>query len=233
MRPDQTAPPTADRPATGEPASARAEPDRLRTTRRSQRQVLDALGEAVSALRATSAALLAESAKLCLRSAALRAENAERRAARPLRAGPGGGGVGVEARETRALALDVRAPAKARSVVTEFLNDRVPARVLESARVVVSELVTNSVRHSGVANGVVVIGVELSAAKVRLDVADPGRGGDIRPGPPDAVAGRGFGLQLVQSLSEQWGLERAVSGGTRVWAQLLRVPPAGGAGAGE
>jgi hypothetical protein len=45
-------------------------------------------------------------------------------------------------------------------VVTEFLNDRVPASVLESARLVVSELVTDSLHHSGVSDTVVIVGVE-------------------------------------------------------------------------
>ena len=53
---------------------------------------------------------------------------------------------------------------------------------------------------------------------VRLEVEDPGRGGVIAPRAPDL--GGGFGLNLVQELSERWGLERVAAGGTRVWAQL-------------
>jgi hypothetical protein len=37
-------------------------------------------------------------------------------------------------------------------------------------------------------------------------------------------------LNLVQMLSERWGLERAREGGTRVWAQLSRGPVGGGDG---
>ena len=55
---------------------------------------------------------------------------------------------------------------------------------------------------------------------VRLDVADAGRGGVIAPRPPDLRAGGGMGLNLVQKLSERWGLERSAASGTRVWAQL-------------
>jgi anti-sigma regulatory factor (Ser/Thr protein kinase) len=136
---------------------------------------------------------------------------------------------GARARQACSLPLDMEAPAGARSAVTGFLDDRVPASVLDSARLVVSELVTNSVRHSGVCDGVVVVGIELTATMVRLEVADPGRVGVIRRRRPDRVGGGGFGLHLVQSLSERWGLERA-SGGTRVWAQLLRIPQASGGG---
>jgi anti-sigma regulatory factor (Ser/Thr protein kinase) len=121
----------------------------------------------------------------------------------------------------------VSAPAVARIVVAEFLHGRVSASVLDNARLVVSELVTNSVCHSGVSDGVVVVGVELTATMVRLEVADPGRAGLISERPPDRAGGGGFGLHLVQSLSERWGLERVAAGGTRVWAQLVRTPEEG------
>jgi anti-sigma regulatory factor (Ser/Thr protein kinase) len=227
MRPDQAAPPKTARPATAEPPSARPELERLRTLRRRQRRVFRALGEAVSALRLRAAALHAESADLRVRAAALRAEL---HAARELRAALAPTGVRVGAGNERALSLDERAPADARIAVTEFLNHQVPASVLDSARLVITELVSNSVRHSGVSDGVVVVGVQLTAAMVRLEVADPGRAGVIGPRSPDHEDGGGFGLQLVASLSERWGLERVAAGGTRVWAQLLRTPPTSNGG---
>jgi hypothetical protein len=76
---------------------------------------------------------------------------------------------------------------------------------------------------------------------VRLEVSDPGRAGVIRPRSlsaqagrsaswPVAADGRGFGLQLLESLTERWGRERAAAGRTRTWAQLLRMPPASSGG---
>jgi anti-sigma regulatory factor (Ser/Thr protein kinase) len=121
------------------------------------------------------------------------------------------------------LPLDLQAPAAARAIVTTNLRDRVPARVLEHARLLISELVTNSVRHSGATGGDarLVLRVELSPGALRVGVEDPGRGGVIAPRPPDRNGGGGgFGLNLVHTLSERWGVERAVAGGTRVWAQL-------------
>jgi anti-sigma regulatory factor (Ser/Thr protein kinase) len=229
MRPDQATPPKVARPATADALSARLELERLRTVCRQQRRVFRALGEAVSAVCLRAAALHAESAELRVHAAALRAENAELRAERELRAAPAPTGGRVAARNARTLSLDRRAPADARIMVTEFLNDQVPACVLEGARLVVSELVSNSVRHSGV-SGVVVVDVQLTAAMVRLEVADPGRAGVIAPRSPDHANGGGFGLQLVAELSERWGLERVAAGGTRVWAQLLRTPPASNGG---
>ncbi len=121
------------------------------------------------------------------------------------------------------LPLDVRAPAPARALVATSLRERVPARVLEHAELLVSELVTNSVRHSGAAgcDARLVLRVELSPGALRVGVEDPGRGGVIAPRPPDRNGGGGgFGLNLVHTLSERWGVERAVAGSTRVWAQL-------------
>ena len=96
--------------------------------------------------------------------------------------------------------------------------------MLDNALLLVTELVSNSVRHSGMPAGAgVVVGLTLTPADVRIDVDDPGRGGAIAPRPPDPESG-GFGLNLVQTLSERWGVERAAQGGTRVWAQLARAP---------
>jgi hypothetical protein len=114
MWPDQVAPLKLERPATAEPASGRSERERLCTTYRSQGPVLEALGEAVSALCVRSSVLRAESAELCVYASALRAENAEQRAARRRRAASRRADVGVRARESRAVPLDVHAPANAR-----------------------------------------------------------------------------------------------------------------------
>jgi anti-sigma regulatory factor (Ser/Thr protein kinase) len=135
------------------------------------------------------------------------------------------GAEGAGLREAYSLPLDVRAPGDARVMVAELLSDRVPARVLDDALLVASELVTNSVRHGGVSDGVVVLRMELTAAMVRLEVTDRGRTGVIRPRSRNGAEGGGFGLLLVETLSERWGLERVAGGGARVWAQLSRTPP--------
>jgi anti-sigma regulatory factor (Ser/Thr protein kinase) len=96
--------------------------------------------------------------------------------------------------------------------------------VLDNAQLLVSELVTNSVRHSGMpARAQVVLGVALTSDSLRVDIEDPGRDGTIAPRPPDPEGG-GYGLNLVQALSERWGVERAAQGGTCVWARLARAP---------
>src|SRR5215208_3963917 len=117
------------------------------------------------------------------------------------------------------LPLDIHAPAAARSIVKRAVRGHVAPSVLEIAELVISELLSNSVRHSAVPLGkaVVIVRVQLDETTCRLEVEDPGRAGVVAPRAPDPLGG-GVGLHLVQSLSERWGVERVAKGGTRVWA---------------
>ena len=88
----------------------------------------------------------------------------------------------------------------------------------------VSELVANSVRHSGVPEGEhVIVRVHVRDDGCRLEVEDPGRDGEIAPLPRNLLRGGGMGLTLVQTLSERWGVLRAAEGPTCVWAHLPRA----------
>jgi anti-sigma regulatory factor (Ser/Thr protein kinase) len=118
------------------------------------------------------------------------------------------------------LPLDADAPAAARAALAG-LRSRVSPAVLSDAQLVVSELVTNSVLHSGApATEFVQLYVDLTDTTVRLEVADPGRRDAIAPLDGDTTREGGFGLNLVRAVAEFWGLEQAAAGGTRVWAQL-------------
>ena len=189
-----------------ESVGARSELDGLHLTCRRQARVIEQLTAVASNLRTGAAAL--------------KAENAELRSANERIGRQGGDGAarGDDALEV-CLPLDARAPGAARIVVGR-LRGRVPALVLEDALLVVTELVSNGVRHSGASDDTFVVRVELTGTMVRLEVQDPGRGGVIAPRPD---LGGGFGLNLVHGLCERWGLERVAAGGTRVWAQLARA----------
>jgi serine/threonine-protein kinase RsbW len=97
--------------------------------------------------------------------------------------------------------------------------------VLDSALLLLSELVTNSVRHSHAptAEGVMAR-LQLTRAMLRLEVEDSGHDGAIAARPPNGQNGGGLGLHIVQTLSDRWGVERSAHSGTRVWAQLARIP---------
>jgi anti-sigma regulatory factor (Ser/Thr protein kinase) len=109
------------------------------------------------------------------------------------------------------------------------------ADVSADARVVVSELVTNALRHGTAAARLAApgaprlpsppIGLRLvhQRAGLRCEVTDPS---DIMPIclAPDDNAEIGRGLCLIAALSHQWGATPLPAGGKCVWADL-RVPP--------
>ncbi|MEA2283428.1 MAG: hypothetical protein QOK21_4035 [Solirubrobacteraceae bacterium] len=133
---------------------------------------------------------------------------------------------GVGFTETR-VPVDVRAAAAARTLVARILHGLVDDDVLGNARLVASELATNSVRHSGAsADASMVIRLDVSPARVRLEVEDPGVADSIAIGTPDQGGGGGFGLNLVQLLSDVWGHDRGPGGGMLVWAELACSPAA-------
>lgn len=191
-----------------------AQIDRLRATCRRQALALDKQGDVIALLRTGGRALKAENADL-------RSENARLRDARatPELAGE----ARTELGEAR-LALDAGAPRAARAMVASCLADQVTPSVLANAQLLISELVGNSVRHSHAAGHPVVVRVGVERALCHLEVADSGCAGEVTPRAPDLQHGGGLGLQIVQELSERWGLERAAAGGTRVWVYLLRAP---------
>jgi anti-sigma regulatory factor (Ser/Thr protein kinase) len=134
-----------------------------------------------------------------------------------------------------ALANGPRAPASARTAITAAMAAHLSEAVLADALLVVAELVTNSVRHAHAdADAPITVRAELHPAVVRLEVADSGNGGSVARRAPDLERGGGFGLNLVATLSEDWGVEH--TGGTRVWAELARTtqhtdgPPANDGG---
>jgi anti-sigma regulatory factor (Ser/Thr protein kinase) len=213
MRSDQTAPangrptPASDDP--GSPVEAAA----LRRRYRRQASVIDTLTEAVFTLRRGATTLKAENSEL-------RAANDRLRGRRPAPSPADGRFEDGEPAEV-AIALSFDAPGAARSVVADYLAGRVATSEVENAKLLVSEMVTNSVRHSGAPHGEdVIVRVHLSRGACRLEVQDPGNEGAIAPQPPDLAAGQGMGLNLVGLLSERWGVVRTSGGPTRVWAQL-------------
>ena len=94
-----------------------------------------------------------------------------------------------------------------------------PADRVDDARIVVSELVTNAVVHAGTE---LEVRVEVDT-DARLSVTDyvPERQPNMRPHDP-AQAG-GLGLQLVDQLSERWGVAISDQAKT-VWCELAPHP---------
>jgi anti-sigma regulatory factor (Ser/Thr protein kinase) len=116
------------------------------------------------------------------------------------------------------LAHDQDSPAAARRALDD-LADHLPRRRLQDAQLLVSELVTNAIRHAGLEReDVITVAVEASDLALRIEVSDPGPGFD--PDDPDPGRASGWGLYLVRELSDRWGVERNAP--TRVWFELDR-----------
>ena len=214
MRMDQGGSAGTEPPPRAGNRDPRFELERLRATCRRQELLIDTLSEAVSTLGRGTKALKAENA--ALRAEAARLHRPQDADARP---------EGAELADV-AIPLGIEAPGTARSIIARCLANRVAPRVVENAQLLVSELVTNSVRHCGAPKGHdVVVRVYLWRDRCRLEVQDPGRNGVITPRPPDPIRGSGIGLNLVQTLSDRWGVVREVEGPTRVWAQLSCAGP--------
>jgi len=114
---------------------------------------------------------------------------------------------------------DESAPALAR-VAASSIADRLPVHRLDDILLLISELVTNSVRHAGL-NGSdrIELGVDVDAGTVRVEVRDPGPGFEPRPRSPRPDRGSGWGLHLVQLLADRWGVE-AEDSRTVTWFEL-------------
>lgn len=117
------------------------------------------------------------------------------------------------------LGCDPSVVAEARRAVGR-LEPALPALVAESARLVVSELVTNSIVHGGSGrDGWIDLIIERRAGCVRIEVVDSassGRRPVLREVDPTSTSG--WGLQLVDRLAAAWGIESG--SGTRVWCEI-------------
>jgi anti-sigma regulatory factor (Ser/Thr protein kinase) len=125
------------------------------------------------------------------------------------------------------------ASAKAREFTRHVLQSWGLAVLVEDAAIVVSELVTNALRHGGRGTGNVALdGIELvlcrRASMVACAVADPGVEPPL-PAAPDPAAETGRGLHVVEALSAAWGWTRLCGNGKAVWA-TLRIPGTGADG---
>jgi anti-sigma regulatory factor (Ser/Thr protein kinase) len=112
------------------------------------------------------------------------------------------------------------AAGRARRELSRLRTDLDPT-LLESVRLLVTELVTNSVRHAGA--GTVELAVLVGRERVRVEIANPGSPfePDVRDGnaKPDA----GWGLFLVDRLSDAWGVVDEDAGRQRVWFEVRRA----------
>jgi transcriptional regulator with XRE-family HTH domain/anti-sigma regulatory factor (Ser/Thr protein kinase) len=121
----------------------------------------------------------------------------------------------------RKLPANTNAAKAARDAVA-FVAEGIPQEQLETARLLTTELVANSVRHGphGRRDSIELF-VAVARDRLRVEVADGSRT-PARPKPPGHEGG--YGLALVEAMSSHWGAELQ-NGRNLTWFELdLRLP---------
>lgn len=120
---------------------------------------------------------------------------------------------------TASIALPpvVRSVPVARRVLTELLGAWAADQYSEEAGLLVSELVTNVVRHvEGTAS--LVVEIRLVAPLLRVSVLDSSRFHPVAR-QPEATGPGGHGMWLVDAIADRWGSDEHVDG-KQVWFEL-------------
>jgi anti-sigma regulatory factor (Ser/Thr protein kinase) len=127
-------------------------------------------------------------------------------------------GTGIKNRIEVEFEAGATAAASARNALTA-LEGRVDEEILADVKLLVSELVTNSVRHSGLQrHDHVRMQVQVTESTLRVEVADRGEGFTPKPRDMDRSRPGGWGLYLVDELSDRWGVARDQL--NRVWFEM-------------
>ena len=106
---------------------------------------------------------------------------------------------------------------QARERVIELAEQFVAESRIADLRLVISEVITNAVRHGG--SGDMLVAVTPKQGYLCVQVTDTGDGFAPRPRAFEPDDDGGFGLFLVERLTRRWGLTREDSN-TRVWFEF-------------
>ena len=114
---------------------------------------------------------------------------------------------------------DELAPRQARRQVAALRSELDPT-LLDTTQLLVTEVVTNSVRHAGA--DALELAVSVDPERVRVEVDNPGV--PFTPVRREERPQRnpGWGLFLVDELSDAWGVQ-GHAGRQRVWFELSRT----------
>jgi len=110
------------------------------------------------------------------------------------------------------------AAAHARRALSRLRGDIDPP-LLETMRLLVTELIANSVKHAGA--DAVGLKVVVGRSAVLVEVLDEGPGFEPAHRSEGQDEGSGWGLFLVDRLADRWGVARERSA-TSVWFELKR-----------
>jgi anti-sigma regulatory factor (Ser/Thr protein kinase) len=127
------------------------------------------------------------------------------------------------------------APFWARRLTRDVLQKwQMPDELIETAELLVSELVTNAAKFSSKTPGemqtlddVAVISIRLlnRPDEIVIEVSDPDSNPPV-PGEPTLDSESGYGLLLVKTLSKEWGYFLRPSGGKTVYCTIATTASA-------
>ncbi|MFC5982912.1 ATP-binding protein [Knoellia sp. p5-6-4] len=107
-----------------------------------------------------------------------------------------------------------------RTVVDDLRERGIAAVTIDESEIVVSELVSNAIRHARpLGDGSLRVHWKVKAGVVEVEVTDGGGDTVPHPAPRTVWAPSGRGLRIVRSLAHEWGVAQDRYGST-VWASL-------------
>lgn len=123
------------------------------------------------------------------------------------------------AERTTELPAGPEAPATARQLVADWIGADTDRAVIEDVKLLVSEVVTNAVRHPA-QRGRIAMTVVVNRGRIRVEVSDPGGGSFTKPSvrTPPAHSLGGRGLLIVDRVASDWGVTPGRP--TLVWFEL-------------
>jgi anti-sigma regulatory factor (Ser/Thr protein kinase) len=106
----------------------------------------------------------------------------------------------------------------ARALAREALGDRLDGARQDDVVLMVTELVTNAVRHAPARpDGSIVLKLEVETSAARVVVIDGGGAFEFEHATFDARTPH-FGLQLIDRMADRWGL--SLDGEKAVWFEV-------------
>jgi anti-sigma regulatory factor (Ser/Thr protein kinase) len=117
------------------------------------------------------------------------------------------------------IPLSPLAPRAARLALEDAATG-VPQPALVVAQLLLSELVSNSVRHSNLPpDSPIHVRFQAAPETLRIEVEDSGWGFTVPPSPTGDDHEGGWGLYVMSYLADRWGIERP-DVATRVWFEV-------------
>lgn len=113
---------------------------------------------------------------------------------------------------------DPESVGEARRLVLELAEPFVEDSLLDDLRLVLSEVVSNAVRHGTDADAIM-LAVTPKGDYLCVQVTDPGPGLAPRPRATAPDENGGWGFFLIEHMTRRWGLTRE-RGRTRVWFEF-------------